>query len=201
MEFWVFLIYTGYKIFLKSDMCFLIFFWCVAHAFMFLTGLFKKQILIFGEDQSATFSCVACALCALLKKLLPNLRSERFSSRNFMVPSFTFKEWVIVQGVSEWLNFYFGKWVSNYHGATLPESPPSFHWTEEFSYFHGKSMGCTDVTLFCPVDPWVCPLTNSMSWLFNFMVNLEIRQQNSSNYVLFQNCFGYFSFFAFPHKL
>lgn len=88
-------------------MCFLIFFWSVAHAFMFLTGLLKKQSSIFGEDQPATFSCEACALCALLKKLLPNPRWERFSSRSFMVPSFTFKEWVIVKGVSEWLNFYF----------------------------------------------------------------------------------------------
>lgn len=73
-------------------MCFLIFFWSVAHDFMFLTGLLKEQLLIFGEEQSATFSCVACALCALLKILLPNPRSERFSSTSSMVPSFTFKK-------------------------------------------------------------------------------------------------------------
>ena len=75
-------------------MCFLIFFWFVAHDFMFLTGLLKEQLSIYGEEQSATFSCVACALCALLKKLLPNPRSERFtpviSSKSFIVVVLTF---------------------------------------------------------------------------------------------------------------
>lgn len=143
MEFWVFLIYTGYKI----CMCFLIFFWFVAHDFMFLTGLLKEQLSIYGEEQSATFSCVACALCALLKKLLPNPRSERFSSRIFMVPSFSFKEWVIVQGVSEWLNFYFWQMGVQLPWCHSAGKTHSFHWTEQFSYLHGKSMGCTDVTI------------------------------------------------------
>lgn len=143
MEFWIFLIYTGYKI----CMCFLIFFWFVAHDLMFLTGLLKEQLSIYGEEQSATFSCVACALCALLKKLLPNPRSERFSSRIFMVPSFTFKEWVIVQGVSEWLNFYFWQMGVQLPWCHSAGKTHSFHWTEQFSYVHGKSMGCTDVTI------------------------------------------------------
>ena len=59
------------------------------------------------------------------------------------------------------------------------------------------------VSPFCSIDLFVCSFTNTaFFWLRNFIVSLEVRQCQFSDFVLLlQNCIGYSGFFTFPYKL
>ena len=99
----------------------------------------------------------------------------------------------------QWLLLlFFYIWVSNYFSTICWKSYPLSN--ESFLILHQKSVNhiCEAVSLFCSVDHTFCLFTkitilitiavyeswNQMVWMFHF---------------LFQNYFGYFSFFAFPY--
>lgn len=53
----------------------------------------------------------------------------------------------------------------------------------------------------CSVDLFVYPLPISQWLVYQcFKISLEIKSYEFSNYILFQNCFTYFSSFAFSYK-
>lgn len=113
-EFWRFIMYFGYKFFVRNMLCKYIFPHFGVFLFIFLVS-FKEQNFKFWWN--AIYQCYFTDVVFSVISL-PNSSSQRFSSRRFVILAFTFKSIIYLSDLCIWCKtwiclFYFYVWVSN----------------------------------------------------------------------------------------
>ena len=169
--------------------------------------LFIFLILSFEEQNNfyeVWFFCVLFLYFGVLcKKLLPNPRSGRFLS-----PSGSFIVLSVWSVSSPFLYVVWGGGIISLFFLWLSSCPRTTCWQDCFSPYwivltsvsKSSSPQCKSSSLDPPLLHWSVSAIMPMSPVFkhySFLVNFEIRKCESSNFLLFQDYFGYLDLFNF----